>query len=93
MASIDKGIALPVRSTVAAKRALSPLAQEIFDTLGGCEIGDSFVVAADYKKAALVGGRMAARLGYGVRSAPEGEGARLWRVEPKVKKAKAAKAE
>lgn len=84
MTTIDKGIPLP--TTAAKKRTLSPLAQEIYDTLGGCEVGDSFTVATDYKRAALVGGRMAARLGYAIKTAPEGDAARVWRIEPKVKK-------
>ena len=95
MATIESGIPLPAApaAKAAAKRPLGALSQEIYDTLGGCNVGDSFVVAADYKKAALVGGRMAKRLGFGIRAAPEGEGARLWRVEPKPAKVKAAAAE
>lgn len=95
MAVIEKNVSIPTPTRTAPSRKLGELAQEIYDTLGGCEIGDSFVVNADYKRAALIGGRMAARLGYGVRAAvgPDAGTARLWRVEPKVKKAKVAKAE
>ena len=93
MAVIEKNVPLPVTVRKVPARKLGELAQEIYDTLGGCEIGDSFVVNADYKRAALIGGRMAARLGYGIRAVvgPDAGTARLYRVEPKAKKA--AKAE
>ncbi len=93
MAVIESGIAVPTRSTP-VKRKLGALSQEIYDTLGGCEVGDSFALpGVDYKKAALVGGRQAARLLYTIRTAPEGDGCRVWRIDyvaPKARKAKAA---
>ena len=88
MAVIEKNVSLPTTRKTPSRK-LSALAQEIYDTLGGCEIGDSFVVPGDYKRVALVAGRMASRLGYGIKAGvgTEGGTTRLWRVEPKAKKA------
>lgn len=92
MAVIEKNISIPTTSK-APSRKLSALAQEIYDTLGGCEIGDSFVVPGEYKRVAMVAGRMASRLGYGIKAGVGNDGGttRIWRIEPKAKKA--AKAE
>lgn len=90
MATIEKNIPLPITVRKAPVRELNALSKEILDALGQAEIGDSFTVDANYKRAALVGGRMAARLGCSVKTAAEGTGARVWKVAAKVKKAAVA---
>lgn len=90
MATIEKNVPLPITVRKVPARPLNPLSKEILDALGQAEIGDSFLVDTDYKRAALVGGRMAARLGCSVKTAAEGTGARVWKVAAKVKKAVAA---
>lgn len=91
MATISKGIALPATTKRTYARKLSPVAQEIVDTLAECEIGDSFAISGKARSVALVAGKMAKKLGVAIRTAPEGEtGARIWRIAPKPAKVAAA---
>jgi len=93
MAVIEKGVALPTPTKTAVVRKLSPLADEILATLKLADIGDSFVVPGEYKRTALIAGRMAARVGCGIKSAFEATGhTRLWKIEAKAKKVKSVKA-
>ena len=91
MAIIETNIPVPSIKRVPAKRKLSDRAQEIFDTLSACKDGDSFVIAGEYRAVATVAGRLAKRLGCGVRAATEFAGStRIWRTAAKVAKTKAA---
>lgn len=89
MATISKGVPLPATTKRAYKRKLSPLATEVQNTLAECEIGDSFVVAGKPRSLALVAGKLAKKLGVAIRTAAEGDGARIWRIAPKAVAAKA----
>lgn len=93
MAIIEKGVALPVTNRVAVNHKLSPLAEEILEALKLADVSDSFVVAGEYKRVALIAGRMAARVGCGIKTATEAEGqTRIWKIEAKAKGAKRTKA-
>jgi hypothetical protein len=88
MAIIETNIPLPAVKRAAVKRKLSPLAQELLDTLTACKDGDSFVVPGDYRAVATVAGRMGKRLGCSIRTTTETTGStRVWRIAAKPAKA------